>query len=404
MAKKEHHNLKQTNARFSVRGQLQKVGEDKFFNLKPAGGPDGRKKAFAKCTMAVKTSADNVVYGIEISGNEQDTVRYSYKTQEGTQNVDIKWTDRYNEKIVNALIPQGAEAKISFAKSIGLSRETYIDKKDGDKEKERIARKQLTGYDAVLEIKKAVDEGRLADGTSVYIGGNIRPNTFSFKNDDGETITTKRIALEAGSMSLAATPVVFGEMSEEDIDKSSSFVMDVVIKEFNEVDGVIYMTGIYVGYDCIEEIEFKFTTPELANGFKTVFTPHLKKGIYPMIPCAGVIKLETIEEAVTEEVPTGTTGLLGDFKKYTTTRKGKSKQYFVIGGGDEGRIDLESYTVEKVEEAKEQIKAWKNDFKEGKDVADEVEMTAPAVSLGNISAYASDETLDDFDNDEELWD
>lgn len=399
MAKKEHHNLKQTNARFSVRGQLQKVGEDKFFNLKPVDAE--RKKAFAKCTMAVKTSVDNVVYGIEISGNEQDNVRYSYKTQEGTQNIDIKWVDRYNEQIVNAMIPHGAEAKISFAKNIGLARETYIDKKDGNKEKERIVRKQLTAYDAVLEIKKAVDEGRIADGTSVYIGGNIRPNTFSFKNDDGETITTKRIALEAGTMTLA-NPIVFGEMTEEDVDKSSSFVMDVVIKEFNEVDGVIYMTGIYVGYDCIEEIEFKFTTPELANGFKTVFTPHLKKGIYPMIPCAGVIKLETIEEAVTEEVPTGTTGLLGDFKKYTTTRKGKSKQYFVIGGGDEGRIDLESYTVEKVEAAKEQIKAWKNDFKEGKNVADEVE-EAPKVSLGSISAYTSDETLDDFDS-EEQWD
>lgn len=362
-----------------------------MFNLKPKD--QTRERAFAGCRMSVKTAVDNTVFGIEVSGNEQEKVRYSWKTEEGPVNTEIEWKDRYNQNVINAVIPKGVDASLSFAKTIGLERESYKDK-DGQ-EKQRVVRKQLTGFDAVHELKKAIDSGNLTDETSVYISGNVKPNSFLKTNETtGETSLQKSIKLEAGTVTLTS-PIVFGEMTEDDVKKAAVFNMDVVIKEFNEIDDVIYLTGIYVGYDAIEEMEFKFANPALAKKFQDTFSPHLKKGIYPMIKCEGIIKREVVEEEVTVEDD-------GWGERVVKRRNAPSKQVWLITFGDPETIDTESFTVENVDAAKEQIKAWKDDYKAGRDLRNE-ETTSTESNSGWGEKTSTEISMNDFDEDED-WD
>lgn len=399
MAKKEHHSLKQTKATFSLRGHITKVGEDKFFNIKPRGMDEGngkkRERGYAGVRMSVKTALDNTVYGVEITGNEQDTVRYGWRTDEGPQNVAVDWASRYDDKVIKQVIPDGVEANLYGAITIGLKRDTYQDK-ETKQMKEYTVKKALTGYDAVYEIKNAVEEKRLTDETSVYISGKVRPNTWSRVNEDGTKASGKSIKLEANRLQLLANPVVFSEMTDEDKATAAVFNMELVVKEFNELNGQTYMTGIVVGYDFIEEMEFKFKDEGLAKTFKDEFSKHLKKGIYPKIRCEGNIVLEVIEEEV--EVP-------ADNKWGTPIvqqRKAPSKPAWVIGFADQNTIDTESYTEALVEKAKEEIKAYKEDYKAGKDVRDEeVEVETHVANWGVSTAS---ESMDDFGNDDEEWD
>ena len=399
LAKKEHHSLKQTKANFSLRGHITKVGEDKFFNLKPKGSDDGkgnkREKGYAGCKMSVKTALDNTVYNVEITGNEQDNVRYGWKTEEGPQNVAIDWVDRYNKEVIKQVIPNGVEANMYGAITIGLERDTYEDKETKEL-KEYTVKKPMTGYDAVYEIKKAVEEKRLTDETSVYISGRVRPNSWTKINDDGTKMHGKNIKLDANRLQLLANPVVFSEMTDEDKKTAAIFNMEVVVKEFNELNGQTYMTGIVVGYDFIEEMEFKFATEDLAKVFKTEFNKELKKGIYPKIRCEGNIALEAVEEEV--EVPVD--NKWGE--KIVKTRKAPSKQVWVIVFADPNTIDTESYTEKSVEEAKEQLKAYKEDYNAGKDVRDEEVEEVPVNNWGK--SVSKEEGMDDFEEDAEEWD
>lgn len=377
------HSLKQTYGSFTVIGRLTRVGEDGFFNLKPAG--QDREKGYACCRMSIRTTADNTVSGVEVSGNEQDSVKYSYKTDDGYKNIVVPWADRYNKAVIAGAVPHGAEVRLSFGKIVGFERKSFVDKVTG-LPKEYVEKKSLTGYDAVYEIKTSVESGKLTDEVSLFISGNIKPQSFEIKDKNtGELKHNKSVKLEAERVMLANHPVVFSEMTEEDINQSAIFAMDVVIKEFIELDGVTYLTGIFVDYSSIEEMEFKFATEALAKIFKKKFTPYLEKGIYPMIKCQGQIKREVSEEDVQLDDDEWGTPVI---KK----RKAPSKQVYVITFGDKASIDTETYTIKNVEEAKNQIKAFKVDYKEGKDLT---------VEAGNEDWGTAMTTMDDF---EEEWD
>lgn len=379
------HSLKQTYGSFSIIGRLTRVGEDGLFNLKPAG-PD-REKGYACCRMSIRTTPESTVSGVEVSGNEQDSVRYSYKVEDRYENVVIPWADRYNQGLINATVPKGVEPRLSFGKTVGFEKNSFTDKVTG-LPKEYVVRKSLTGYDAVYEIKKAVESGKLTDEVSLYIAGNIKPQHFSKTNEStGEVETRKSVKLEAEKVLLANHPVIFSEMTEEDINQSAVFEMDVVVKEFSEVDGVTYLTGIFVDYSSIEEMEFKFVTETLAKTFKKACEPYLKKGIYPMIRCQGQIKREVSEKEVKVDNDEWGTPII-------KTRKAPSKQVYVITYGNRADIDTESYTVANIEEAKLQTKAFKVDYKEGKDLTVETETE-------NEDWGKATTTMDDF---EEEWD
>lgn len=395
MAKK-HHELKQTKAFFTVKGTVTKTEKDDWLNIKPKD--KDRKFGYAGCNLAIKTTVDSTVYGITISGCEADVVRYAYAVGDKKELLEIGWGDRYNNQLINSLLPVGAEPKLNFAKNIGLWRETYVDKNDG-KEKEKTVSKQLTSYDAVLELKKAKEEGRFTDGTSVFISGNVKPNSYSYKDDKGETHKRKTIKLEAGTLKVT-NPIVLSELSEEDALKTANFDIELVIKEFNKIDNEMFVTGILVGYDYIEEMEFKFLEEAVGEGFYGLFSPYLQKGIYPKIRCTGVIYQEFSQEEVEVKPTTNAIAFnLGEPEKCASKRKGSAKTVWAIVGGYQDTIDTETYTVENVDEAKKSLQAYLEDYKAGKTVTEIKEETK-----FNLGTTSSTQNMDDFEDDEEDWD
>jgi len=396
--KNEHHSLKETKGYFNVRGKLTKVGEDKFFNIKPAGF-EGREKGYAGCTMAIKTSDDNVVYNIKVSGNEQDFVKYGTLVDGERNTYDISWADRYDKATIEATCGKDVEANLYGARTVGFERQTYKDKNTGE-EKQALVKKKLTGYDAVMEIKKAVDSGKLTDETSVYISGNVKMNVWTMTDaETGERRPVKSIELELTSIGLTANPIDFGTQTPEEARDAASFNMDIVVKEFNEYDGVTYMTGILVGYDCVEEMDFKFSNEQYAASFKGIMEEHLKKGVYPKIRCRGEIKREYVEEEVEIEVdPLDPEGVC---KK---VRKGPATTSWIIRGAEGSTLDIESYTPENVATAKEACKAYLIDHQKGKsatELKDEIPVKQDLSVLEGETIKS--ENMDDF-KDDELWD
>lgn len=407
MAKKETHDLKQTRMYFSVRGHLTKTGEDGFakFNLKPKGFKDESGKArefgFAKVGLNIKTSEDNVVYNLELSGNESNNVKYSYTLDGNYNSTEIQWPDRYNKKVIEAVIPKDLKYSLQFGKTIGLEHGTYKDKKTGE-EKACINRKNVTGYDSVYEVKKAMDDGLLDDESSVYASGSVKPSNFAVGDE-----VKKAIKLEVSSFGFTSEPIAFSEMTEEDKTKAASFNNEIVIKEFNVLDGITYMTGIYVGYDDIVEMEYKFYDEEYAQAFRGVMEDYIKKGVYPKIRCTGYIAQERFEEEVeVETADDKLANLLDPQNKARKVNKGKTVTRWVIEGGDAATLDTETYTVEAVEKAKEICKASAIDNNHGKEI-DELESTTteePDLSMlkGKLN---QDIDLNDFGNDnDDDWD
>lgn len=306
----------------------------------------------AKVKFDVTTSRGNTVYGIELTGFPKEKVRYQHRTEEGSESFEIEWEDRYNKKVIDA-VTNKAEVTLSFAKTVGFERVKYNDEKDGGKEKERTVRKELLDYDAALEMIEKKKAGVIGDGTPIYVSGKVVPN--SWVDSDG---TLKRsVRLQPDTISVTA-PVDLDALDEDAERKAATFNSEIVVKEFNEINGEIYMTGILVGYDYIEELEFKFDKPSVAETFRKNLKP------YTMIKCMGVIKQEAQEEEIVEDKELSSWGNAED---YSTKRTGRTKMVWKIGVGDPKTIDTESYSEAKVEQAKLALKAWKEDYKAGKE-------------------------------------
>ena len=124
----------------------------------------------AKVKFDVTTSRGNTVYGIELTGFPKEKVRYQHRTEEGSENFEIEWEDRYNKKVIDA-VTNKAEVTLSFAKTVGFERVKYNDEKDGGKEKEKTVRKELLDYDAALEMIEKKKAGVIGDGTPIYVSG-----------------------------------------------------------------------------------------------------------------------------------------------------------------------------------------------------------------------------------------
>lgn len=324
----------------------------------------------------VKTSNENTICGIELTGFPKEKVRYTQKTEEGTNNFEVDWKDRFNQKVIKATLGD-ADAQMSFAKTVGFERVKYIDEKDGNKEKERTVRKSLTDFDAAAEMIKKKGEGVIGDGTPIYVSGKVAPN--SWVDSDG---TLKRsVKLQPDTITVTA-PINLDELDEEAERKSAVFNSEIVVKEFNEINGEIYMTGILVGYDYIEEVEFKFDKPEVAETFKRNLKP------YTMIKCMGVIKQEVQEEEV---VVDKSQSCWGNAEDYSTKRTGRTKMVWKIGVGDPNTIDEESYSEAKVEEAKLALKAWKEDYKAGKEREEIKKESVPMDDFGDSAEWDDSE-------------
>ena len=305
----------------------------------------------ARVKFDIQTAKDNTIYGIEMTGFPKEKVRYTHKTDDGTKSYELDWKDRYNDKMIKAVCGD-AEVSLAFAKTVGFERVKYIDKKDGDKEKERVNRKSLLDYDAATEMVAKKQAGVIGDGTPFYVSGKVIPNSWV----DGDGNIKRSVKLQPDTVTLTGE-INLDEMDEEAERKAATFTSEIVVKEFNELNGETYMTGILVGYDYIEEMEFKFDRPSLAETFKRNVKP------YSCIKCAGVIKQEAMQEEVEENKELSSWGDMGD---YSTKRTAKTKMVWKIGAADPNTIDTESYSEEAIEKAKQALKAWKEDFKAGK--------------------------------------
>lgn len=386
----KHHNLKQTKTRVELRGLLTKTFEDGNAWLTERQTQSGKDQATAR--IAVKTAPNNVVYGIELTGYTSDKVFYTQTVNEEKQKIEVEWPNRYDKKLLKAA---GVleDATLFFAKTIGTEREKYIDEKDGNIEKERTITKRLTAYDTVQELKTAREKGLIGDGTPVYVRGQVQIDSWVKDNK-----LNKFVKLIPDCVTVT-NPIDLESLDEEQISQASQFRMEIVIKEFNEVEGETYFTGILVGYDFIDEMEFKIEDPEIVNYFKAEFQPHIKKGIYPMIECVGYIKKDFKEENI-EEV--ASSGGIGKTAKYDKKRTGSAKTVWLIEGAFPSTIDVETYTAETVAKAKEELAAYANDYKAGREaIVEETSPTAPA-SLGKTAAYNN--SMDDFKSDDDDWD
>lgn len=307
----------------------------------------------AKVKFDLKTSNENTVYGIELTGFPKKTVRYTQKTDDGTKSYDIEWEERYNKNIIKAMAGGDADLKLSFAKNVGFERVKYVDKADG-KEKERVLRKDLTEYDAAIEMIEKKRNGFICDGSSLYVSGKVVPN--SWIDTDGSV--RRAVRLHPDTINLTTVPIDLDGLDDDAKRKSATFNSEIIVKKFYELDGNTYMTGILVGYDYIEEMEFEFVRPGIAETFKQTLKP------YNMIKCFGIIKQEVKEENINENKESTCWGNMED---YSTKRTGKTKMVWKIGAADPSTIDTDSYSEEKVEKAKRALKAWKEDYKAGKE-------------------------------------
>ena len=306
----------------------------------------------AKVKFDIQTARDNTIYGIELTGFPKEKVRYTHKTDDGTKSYEVDWKDRYDARIIKAVCGD-ADVELSFAKTVGFERVKYIDKKDNNKEKERVDRKSLIDYDAAKEMVEKKEAGIIGDGTPLYVSGRIVPNSWV----DGDGNIKRSVKLQPDTITLTGE-INLDEMDEDAERKAATFVSEVIIKEFNEVNGETYMTGILVGYDYIEEVEFKFDRPSMAETFKRKLNP------YDCIKCAGVIKQEIQKEEVVEDKELSSWGDMGD---YSSKRTARTKMVWKIGAAEPATIDTESYSEEAIEKAKQALKAWKEDYKAGKE-------------------------------------
>lgn len=259
------------------------------------------------------------------------------------ESIAIPWKERYNQSVINAA-SGGREVNLQFGKHIKLEKN-----KDG-----KFVIKKMTPFDAIGYIKELKDKKIISDGTSVVVTGNIEINSYMDK-ESGEVKRTPKLIVNYIS---GVKDINLETLTDEEEKLSSTFDIEVIVKEFYELENVTYMIGIIVGYDFIEEMEFKFDSEKLARQFKT-----LKP--YTLIHVYGRIVQEIQEELVKlEDDPWSSDGI-----DYANKNTGKSKKVFVICKADGNSIDDSVYTEQAIEVGKKQLLAYKEDYKAGKDVS-----------------------------------
>lgn len=376
----KHHNLPTTKSSFKLVGQLTRLNEDKFYTEKLSS----TGKTMLESYFAVKTSNDTTVYGIHLKDMQKDNVKYQLNEKVDGQVVSypIPWDKRYDKREIERAT-SGAESSLQFAKYVSLNKD-----KDG-----KFVTESLTQYDVIKLMYDLKMKGELNDGSYVMVKGKFAPNTYVKKPHTPEETVVHSVQLEPSGIYGLNNPTPLDELTEEDKITNCQFSMDVVIKEFNEVDGQTYMTGIIVGYDSIEEMEFRFSSPGLANNFKTL-SP------YTMISCVGYMKTEKQEEKVEEKK-----AFWGSNEKlYETKNKGFSRLTYFIDGAYSDSIDSDTYNEANIEEAKKALMAFKMDYNAGKEntVTEEKpeHIEQPNETMGNTAKY--DFKPEDFGNNDEF--
>lgn len=332
---------------------LSGTDKDNFFSA----GKSQKGTPFNEVTLNVKANMNTTVYGIKVKGYIQENVYYKIGTANGgTELKTVPWADRDNKNLIASSL--GEDAELSFKTRVVLEKN-----KDGQN-----IEKDMVAYDAAQYIKKLKDAGKVIDGTPVTVSGKIvMSRKTSVDATTGEKTTRKYINLEPTGIYLSRE-VDLAALDEKQARTQATFDMEVIVKEFYELENKTYMKAIVVGYDFIEEMEFQFQEPKLAKTFKT-----LKP--YTMIRVKGAITSENNQEKIEEDIDDPWCS--GDEWKKVT---GGSRIVYVIGKGEKDTIDTETYTKEAVEEAIERLVSYQEDYKAGETV--EISSTTEELDFG----------------------
>jgi len=335
------HDLRQTKCKFKVEGLLTRTESDGFYSDGITSGGNN----YNKMSLSVRPNNETTIHGLELFGSTTEDVYYGYTNSDGKyEPVAIPWKDRYNDAVLKATFGE-KKASINKGKLVSLEKD----------ENGKAVFKNLTTFDAVELIKNLKDNGTISDGTPVTITGDIVYDPYLDKNAKERTMVDKW-TLSVNNV-YSHNPIDLEKLTRQEREANATFDMEIIVKEFYEINNETYMKGIVVGYKAIGELEFKFTSEKYANLFKT-----LKP--YTFIHVYGKIVQESEQEMVNLEPDPWK----GDSEiDYAPKQKGKSKRVFIIGQADGTSIDETLYTEEAIENAKKAIIAYNNDYQRGQD-------------------------------------
>jgi len=265
MADKKNFKLEQTKGSFKLSGLVVGITKENSF----VEGETKFGKLYKTVKFGVKTSNTNIL-NVELFGQEQDFV-YPYS---GTENKSqkISFKDRHNEMDDTYHI-----IGINVTTE-GNEKETYVE------------------YDAAEPIHQGFN-----DGDSVYITGELIPN--SFISTGGDLVSNFKYSIKSITFKEKAI-----DFDDPKFKETASFEQDIVITDTNldKKTNKVMVNGYAIGYaDSFKQVQYVIhydKNEKLGNNFlKLKFGDYIKVlGV-----CINSPTIEEVEDEWGSEVPTG---------------------------------------------------------------------------------------------------
>lgn len=309
---KTKHGLQETKGSFELRGIVNGVDRDSFY--KEITTKSG--KNMKMLNFGAEVENDKSIY-LSLNGMERDNVFFTNKDKDGKITTEkVAWKDRKTFKKNDFKL---------LGVNLGL---TKIINKEGNEVNDK---QTLVEFDACEYCNK-----NLADGTSVYVRGQIEYSTYNDKH------YTKFVP---NQISLCK-PINF---EDEKFEPLANFAQTIIFMgiERNE-DGTFTVNAKIVTYSTIEDVEF------FVPAAKAKFAKTLKKlKPYTALKVYGNIVVE--KEVDTVEDDDDEWGDPNPMERVSNpvTRK------LMIFGGDKDSLDTELYSEEAVEAAIAKLNADK---------------------------------------------
>lgn len=368
----KHHSLRQTYSDFRLTGRLNCIHKDNFTRKGTTG--TGKKMNMTNITLEIKEGVN--VNGIQFKGFQLDNVTYFKVDDKGNRDTfTIPWSERYNEAVIN--LTCGENARLQMSKNVALD----VTKKDDNG---KLTIKKLTSYDVTDEILRLVEKEQLTDESWVNVRGKI-VTSESVNREDGSI--TRYVNFDPTGIYLTNPKT---DIDDQKLFDGNNFTMEIIVKEFNEINGKIIMRGIVIGYDNIGEIDFGFYDHETAKIAMNALKP------YTMFKCTGLITQEKQEETVVVEQNKGGLFPKPKLNTKTTAKNPYGRNAFLIVDIDENSIDTKTYSEEAIIQARKELAAYAQDYRKGQEKV--TEETTSKFGKSKLSAPANIETDDDDDD------
>ena len=265
MADKKVFKLEQTKGNFKLSGIVVGITKENSY----IEGETKDNVPYRTVKFGVKTSNTNII-NTELYGAEQDFV-YPYSSTE-KKSLKIPFKDR-NEELQDTYHIIGINVTTE-----GNEKVTYVE------------------YDAVEPIHQGFN-----DGDSVYVTGELKPN--SFISTSGDLVSNFKYSIK--SITFKEKPVDFDDPKFK---VTASFEQDIVITDTNldKKTNKVLVNGYAIGYaDSFKQVQYVVhydKNEKLGNNFlKLKFGDYIKVlGI-----CINSPTIEAVEDEWGSEVPTG---------------------------------------------------------------------------------------------------